>query len=303
MISFLASFLAGLLGAFTPCAAVLIPVVSYKYLRDQKNYKGLTIFLVGFAFTYIMSAKFLSELFESTIKNGFQLGLGMLFVVLGVLETMKKLNPLNFPLIKNNFVFGAIFAFLMSFNPCTFAYLGTLISLSGSALFGNLLFFSFGLIIPSLLFVVFGQNLINITKKPKKVLNVINGLMGFVLIVSGIYLMLSVKSLGVYDVYVVGVLLGIVFLVLLRAYFVINSKKDFLRLNNIILILTLILIIFSVIYHCKSIGISQNIEAISCTNEIYSCESCLNCIYLFSGAVFLGFIAIFGNYLSKKDKD
>jgi len=251
MLSFLSSFLAGIVAAFTPCAAVLIPIVSYRFLRGKMYWKGLLLFLLGFISLYLISAKFLSGIFESNVRNGFQVGLGMLFVVLGFLEIRKRFNPLNFPLIRNNFAFGGVFALLLSFNPCTLSYLGVLISLSSAVnMFGNLLFFSLGLLLPSFAFAIFGKKLLSFQKRTRKVMAFVDKSMALLLMLSGFYLMLTIKNFGRYDVYVVGVMLGLVFLVLGRAYFVVHRKSDLLKWETLFLIFTFILIVFSTIYHC-----------------------------------------------------
>ena len=299
------SFFSGILAAFTPCAAVLIPMAAYKFLRnDNEPYKKFidyVLFVVGFIFVFLISAKFLSALINSSVRNGFQLGLGFLFIVLGVLEIMDKLNPLNVPVINNPFLFGSLFAILMSFNPCTLPYMGVIIGMSNPyMLYFNLISFAFGLIMPSVLFAFFGSELVfGLTKKMGKRLNQLTKLMSVILIVSGIYLVITIKSFGVYDNYLASFMVLIIFWILLKALYIVNSFESFKKWENILLIITLLLIVISLIYHCNGVShsVQENTQMMCGINT--HCEVCTRCAYLFSGAVLLGIIAIVASYYNR----
>jgi len=50
-------------------------------------------------------------------------------------------------------------------------------------------------------------------------------------------------------------------------------------------------------------GLSETKEGLTCSYEVTTCDACLKCVYLFSGAVLLGFIAVLGNYIEKIKKE
>lgn len=311
------SLISGILAAFSPCSIVLIPVLTYKFFKKQKNQTNKIIKLVlGFSFTYIIFSYLLSSLFTSIVQNGIKLGLGMIFIILGILSIMNKINPLNFPLIKNEFLLGIVFALILSINPCTLPYLGIIISLSKVKLLLNLFVFGIGLIIPAILFSILGQKFLSFIHKNNKLIHFINKLMSIILILSGVYLALGIKDFGKYDMIISGIILVIIFIILIKAFFLINKKSDFLKINNILLILALIILMIAIIWQCSNTVLSKNnskevffeleketiITHEVCTaNNISNCEICQKCLILFGISLILGFTSILIDNKYKND--
>ncbi len=253
--SFTTSYLSGLVGAFTPCIIVLMPILLYKFFnnKEDKKWFGFIEFIISFLFSYLLFGFFLSELFTSQVQNGVKVGIGLLFIVLGILAVFGKLNPINFPLIKNNIVFGFIFSLIISFNPCTIPFLSLIISLNNSVdILSNMFYFSLGLITPSIIFAFFGNSLIKFINNFGNKFNMINNLMHFVLILSGVYLIFSIDNLTRYDLFLISFFILFIFYILLRIFFILNSKRDLLNLGNILLLISLLGILFTALFHCNS---------------------------------------------------
>lgn len=302
------SFLSGILAAFSPCVIVLIPILLYRFFHEnEKEWSKFSLFILGFLIFYLIFGYFLFQIFTSSIQNGIKFGIGLLFVVLGVLAVMNRLNPLNFPIIKNSFLLGSTFALIVSFNPCSIPYLSVILSLTSKPeLFFNLMLFGLGTIIPSILFAIFGKNILNITKKTGKLFNKVNTVMHYILIVSGIYLISTINSLKINDLYLVIIFLVISFFILIKSFFIINQKKDILKLKNVLLLIGLISIIYVSFTHCSYQLESKNkIDAIfgikdqtsiqnqTCGHNITDCKICTQCIYTFSLGSLIGFLGIF----------
>lgn len=302
----LISFLSGIIGSFTACVVVLMPLLLYKFFHEEKkDWKNYIIFIIGFLSSYIIFGYFLSELFTSFIQNGLKVGLGLLFVIFGILAIMKKLNPINFPIFNNSFLLGLIFALIVSLSPCTIPYLSFIIALeSKSYLFFNLLSFGLGLIMPSILFAIFGKKILKISNKGKKFLSYVNNLMHSVLILSGLYLIYRIKNIHIIDTYIISIFLILIFLIIMRAFFLLNQKKDFINIKNLLIFIALGLIIFTAITNCSKIiknenklneifNIKEDKSFESCSIERTLCKNCLKCIYLFSFATIIGFLGLF----------
>ncbi len=312
------SLLSGIIAAFSPCVIVLIPILFYRFFKkDKSQLKQFFYLITGFIIMYIITSLLISKLFTSFIQNGIKIGLGLLFVVLGFLSLMDRINPLNFPLIKNTFLFGMIFALIVSINPCSLPYLSVIISLgSKGKIFLNLAFFGLGLIVPAILFAITGQKIINIAKKGAKLMHILNKLMSLILIISGIYLATTIKKVNHYDVYISAVFLVIVFLIIIKSFFLINRFKDIVKLKNILLIITLILIIFVAIWHCSNkvlekpkhfnydnsvFNESQTYEVCS-YSDVKSCNVCMKCLKIFGIALVFGGLSIALSSLNLKTK-
>lgn len=303
---FFISFLSGIIAAFTPCVIVLMPILLYRFFHEKtKHWKNYAIFICGFLLSYILFGYFLSELFTSFIQNGLKVGLGLLFIILGILAIMKKLNPINFPIMKNSFLLGTIFALIVSLNPCTIPYLSFIVAIeSKSYLFINLISFGLGLIIPSLLFAIFGKKILQITNKGKKIFSHVNNLMHIILILSGIYLITTIEKIEILDTYIISIFLILIFVIIMRAFFLINSRNDIFNLKKLLIIIALGIIIYTVIFSCSNFIENKNkIEKIfnvgeyqspqSCSIQTQLCKVCLKCIYTFSIASIIGFLGLF----------
>lgn len=288
----LLSFISGIFAAFTPCVVVLIPLILGRFLSDGKR-KGLFFLSLGFVFSFLLFAGFLSAVFSSTFQNGFRLGFGILFVVLGFLSFQGKVNPFGLPILKNSFVLGAGYALIVAFSPCALPYIGLVISFSGVMIFLHLLAFSIGLLVPSILFTLIGKSFLDFAFKGGKFFHHIGKLMSIVLVISGVYLIIMINSFGSADAVIAGGLLFLVFILLMRTFFL--GKKDLKNPWAILLIVSLLMIIVSVVFSCLgrgSVGI--------CGDSFFRCAHCKRCIALFSIALLAGVFGILGYVKSKK---
>ncbi|MEM4638077.1 MAG: cytochrome c biogenesis protein CcdA [Candidatus Woesearchaeota archaeon] len=289
------SYLSGLLAAFTPCVIVLMPLLLYRFFnKEKKQWKSFSFFIIGFLIFYFILSYLLASIFTSQIQNGFKLGLGIMFVVLGILSFMERLNPLDLPLVKNPFIIGVIFAIIAASNPCALPYFSVIVANSASTMFIiNIMAFGLGIITPSVLFGLIGQKMTGIAKSSGKFFHSINKLMSLILVVSGAYLALSIKDVLINDIYVVAIMLTLTFVIIIRVFFIINNKKDLLNVKNILLLVSLLLIIFVAVYHCNSILPEKNIHSSGvCSVDVLSCNVCARCVWVFGVAALLGFVGI-----------
>lgn len=310
------AFLSGILAAFTPCVVVLIPALVYRFSNNEKKpVWAISQFALSFVIVYILSALFLSELLSSSFRFGIQLGVGILFVVMGILALLKRFNPLQFQLIKQPWLFGLVFALLVSVNPCVFAYLGLLLGTTSSIMLPFAMgAFAIGILLPSVLVAVFGYSLLHRIRKAQKVLHHISTAMNWLLIAMGIYMIYTIKHLGTTDILVTGILLLITFVIILRSFFLIKKKPQF---QHIILFIALLIILAAIVFHCDAHVKKNELEennpfhidnlaneqspSPTCSSEVGECEVCQRCIIIFSIGGVLGFLAIlFTHYFWKK---
>lgn len=306
------SYISGIIAAFTPCVLVLMPLLLYRFFnREKKEWINFGIFMAGYIFSYVLFGYVLSGLFTSFIQNGVKIGLGILFLALGILSFFNKINPLEFPLLKNPFLYGMSFALIVSINPCTLPYIGTIVGISNiSLIFLNMLFFSLGIITPAIMFAFVGRSILNINKKSGKFFNLISHLMSIILILSGAYLAYSIKDITQFDIYAAAFLLIISFMLLLKSFFIIRQKKDLLNIRTILLLISLILIISTVIFQCSHIVLENNndssymdlaqISTHSCNGNVESCDICHRCITIFAIAALIGIMGILSVYYTNK---
>jgi cytochrome c biogenesis protein CcdA len=323
--SILTAFISGLLAAFTPCVIVLIPALVYRFSHQEKKpLRSFVLFTISFLLVYLISALFLAELFTSTIRYGLQLGLGLLFVIFGVLALLNRFNPLQFQLIKNPLLFGLVFALIVSVNPCVFAYLGVLLSTTSSTLLlPSMLFFALGLLLPSIVFATFGKTLLFKVKQASKLMHRVSQGMNALLIIMGIYMIYTIKMLGQTDILITGILLLITFLIILRSFFFLQGPKHFKQLEHIALFVALFLIMVSAVFHCsahihkntqKDLDTSNpflidNLQNPSfqetqptCNAQVNDCDVCRRCIIIFAAGAILGFgtIVLTHHIITKK---
>ncbi|HEO63829.1 MAG TPA: cytochrome c biogenesis protein CcdA [Candidatus Omnitrophica bacterium] len=178
-ISFLMSFLGGLLYFFSPCILPLVPsflsFISGISFQDMKNNPALArsrvvlytaFFLVGFSFIFIslgLGASFLGDAVLSLKFPVQKLG-GSIIIILGLYLLLH--NKLKFshsfsimPKKKPAGIIGALFigvVFAFSFTACATPYLAAVLTVAGikaNMLRGLvlLLFFSLGLSVPFLI--------------------------------------------------------------------------------------------------------------------------------------------------------
>ncbi len=288
----IASFIAGIIGAFAPCVVVLIPLVVYRFFnKEEKQTKYFFIFILGFLMTYTLLAISIQKMFTSGMQNGFKLGFGFIFIAIGILALMRKINPLKLPYVKNSFLLGIFYALLISANPCTLPYLSLIIALNNTGLiFLNLLAFGFGLLVPSLLFAVFGSSVMRFATKHGKILNATEYVINSLLILAGVYLIITIKAFGKADVIVAVIMLVILFLLLMST---LREKKELFNLPAILLLISLLLIIVTAFFYCNSyVQHAVSGELAQCSLKAFSCHTCNTCISIFSLAVLFGIAGI-----------
>jgi hypothetical protein len=275
-----------------------MPIMLYRFFsKEKKQWKSFSFFIIGFLIFYLILSYLLASIFTSQIQNGFKLGLGILFVVLGILSFMERLNPLDLPAAGNPFILGIIFAIIAASNPCALPYFSIIVANSASAmLIINIMIFGLGIITPSILFGIIGQKMMGVAKSSGKFFHSINKLMSIILVASGVYLALNIKMIGHNDVYVIAGMLALTFFILIRSFFIINDRKELFTLRNIILLLSLLLIIFVAIYHCNTNVLNGTIvhpDGVCSADDVLDCPICNRCITIFGVAALLGFIGLF----------
>lgn len=295
------SFLLGLVAAFTPCVIILFPALVYRFSGENFSWKAIVGFMGVFVAVFFIIAQFFSYLFSSSIKFGFHLGIGIFFIVIGVLALINKINPLNFPAIKNPYLFGLIFALIVAANPCSFAYLGVILASSGFMVF-DLIAFSIALLVPALLFSIFGNSLLKYTKKTAKITKGITHLMNLLLIAMGIYLIFKIKSFGLGDSIAAAVLILLSFFVLLKSTFFFQNKINW---KKILLIVALLGIVAASIIHCSYFTNMQMVHETefnyltgyepqpTCSSDVENCTTCMRCVAVFGIAALIGGSGIF----------
>lgn len=313
----LTALFSGLLAAFTPCVIVLIPALIYRFSNEKKPIPEIIKFSLSFLIVYILSALFLAELFSSQIRYGLQLGLGILFIVMGILALLKRFNPLNFHLIKNTWLFGIVFAIIISVNPCVFAYLGILLGTTNTTMLPiNMTAFAIGLLLPALVVAIFGNKLLTKINKASKIMHHVSNLMNGLLIIIGAYMIYTIKNLGKSDIIVTGLLLILTFIIILRSFYFLQGKKQLLKLKNILLFTALIIILLAITFHCDSHIKKNTYDALdpdtnpfhinnalqtqtitetpqpTCSSNVTTCKVCTRCITIFSLGALIGFLAI-----------
>ncbi|MBN1176019.1 hypothetical protein JXA48_05235 [Candidatus Woesearchaeota archaeon] len=297
----ISAFLLGLVASFTPCVIILLPALVYRFSGENFSWKAIAGFTGVFVTVFFIIAQFFSYLFSSSIKFGFHLGIGIFFIFLGVLALMNKINPLNFPVIKNPYLFGLIFALIVAANPCSFAYLGVILASGGFMVF-DLIAFSLALLVPALLFAIFGNSLLKYTKKTAKLTEGISYLMNLLLIAMGVYLIFKIKMFGFGDSIAAAILILLSFYVLLKSTFFFSHKIDWKR---VLLLIALIGILVASIIHCNYYTRMQVDEQLeynylngyvaqpTCSDDVMDCETCTRCIVVFGITAMIGGLGIF----------
>lgn len=290
------SFIAGLVASFTPCIIVLIPLVLYRFIGDKRDLKGLVLFSAGFIFSYLFFAILLSALFTSSVQDGLKLGLGLLFMTLGILSFIGRINPLNLPVLRNAFLTGVVFSLLVAASPCTLPYLGIIITLSYHELVLNLLVFSFGLLLPSLLFAFFGQQLLRMTRFSRKPMAMMSKAMSLILVVAGLYIAFSMQDIGIADIYVVTAMLSISFLLMLKAFHFLDSLNP----AGLLLISGMVLILIAGIARCSTeVDAEQGMHENVCLARS-ECQECMTCLEFFATALLAGGVGTAAAHLLRK---
>ena len=292
MISFLFSLFAGLIASLTPCVAVLFPIALYRFMdKDKLKIKDYIIYVIGFISVFLVFGLLFNGISNSIISSGFRLFLSVALVVLGVLQLMNKINPLNVPIIKNPFLFGGVFAIAIAVNPCTLPYLGTLVGVSVDfGIITNLSLFGIGMLLPSTLLLFVGGSLLTKIGKSGKNMGRFNKIMAIVLIIAGTYLGISILNISKLDILFSSLLLtlfiGYIIYSLWRRNFVKGWKNN---LSRISLVSSLILLWVVFTYHCYSTAYGH-LTGVCGVN----CDICIRCTILFIGAALFGILGLMG---------
>lgn len=295
------SFFTGVVAAFTPCVIVLIPLLLYRFFTpEKKKILSFIIFIASFLAAYGIFGIFLQELLTSAVANGFKLGLGLLFITIGILALQKRINPMQIPAAKNPIIFGIIFAIIIAINPCALPYVSLLIaSNQGIYLVINILLFGVGLITPAVIIALAGKSVISFTKISGRVYNKISYLMNILLIGSGLYLIFLINSLQSLDIYLVAIFLLFITFVIVKAHYV---AKKHITPKAVVFIIAMALTIIAATLHCGNA--IQNDPILSsltpassqhvCTEgNIFFCPVCGQCMIVFGIVVVLLFTTVF----------
>ncbi len=297
----LLSFVSGLLASFTPCVAVLFPITFYRFTSDKgTNYREYLLYVLGFIVTFILLGAIFQQLFNSRIQNGIKLAVALSLIVVGILEFMHKLNPLNLKPVKNTFLFGIIFALVVGINPCTLPYLGTIVGVSkGIEIMLKLIMFGIGVIIPPTLLIVFGNALLSNMRRVTKKISNLDRPMSIVLVLSGVYLGLHINGLSRFELIFSSLIVAFLLFIILRVLS--SHKHSFKQLLNpfrLLLIIALFLLWGALTYHCY--GLVGEYEMMCSA----TCTVCRTCMWMFSGSLLVGTVSAYllNKFSYKRDK-
>lgn len=290
MISFFLSLFAGFMASLTPCVAVLFPIALYRFVNNKKIiFKEYISYVLGFILVFLIFGLIFDGIANSIISSGFRLFLSVSLVILGILQLMKKINPLNIHPVKNSFLFGGIFAFAIAINPCTLPYLGSVIGLSiNFDIILNLILFGVGMLLPSTLLVIVGGRLIHHVNRIGSKTKHLDKFMASLLIIAGTYLGVSILNISKLDVLFSSgsllLLIGFIIYWLWKKSPIKNWKSNIPRIS---LITSLLLLWITFTYHCysKAFGLLEG----TCSIE---CQICTQCALLFIGASLFGVLGI-----------
>ena len=269
---FLVPYSSGLLAAISPCLIMMVPMLLFRFtLVDRHALNNLPIYLdeddasmkpvakkkrtgimpilgfvLGFQCSFVTLGFCLTQLLDSSIQNGFKLGMGALFLITAALSKRGLIDPLSLPILNNTFLMGAVFAMMVSVNPCTVPFLAVIISLTLSKGLLGLVLFAQGLLTPALVFLFIGEKLVVAVEtyiKPEH-LDRIKGLTSGVLFIAGGWLMNSVSLLTGADALVAALWIPVVFTLILRR---LPWKSQKITRNLILLGLSLFVVTLGVI--------------------------------------------------------
>lgn len=275
ILSIFTPLLAGILASFTPCVIVLFPITLYRFVSAEKiNFKDYGLYVTGFLFFFILIGFLFQKIFESEIGNGIKLTIAIALIVLGVLQLLHKVNPLNLPVVKNTFVFGMIFALAIGINPCTLPFIGAIFAMSSGEILINLALFGIGILIAPTLFLILGKMFLVYGKSMSSKLWAMEKFLAILLIFAGIYMGWNVLGLTTFDIIITSIFILAIITIILKIFLIEHSIKDLLTFPRILLIVSLLIIWFVVTYHCYvvvEVGMQQAVCPITC----YICQRCL----------------------------
>jgi cytochrome c-type biogenesis protein len=209
-LNILTAFVAGILSFASPCVLPIIPAyistitgISIDEIVEKKNLKIIIpsiLFIVGFTIAFILLQVIFSGIYSTIKKEVLNLIFGLIIIIFGIhligiikikfLYYQKGLN-LTFKRVKFLTPFLIGFGFGFAWTPCIGPILGSILVLASQEenfLKGIilLLVYSFGLGIPFLLAGIFIQKFLELIRKYRKSLKVIEIISGVLLIFIGI---------------------------------------------------------------------------------------------------------------------
>ncbi len=209
---YLFTFLEGIASFISPCILPMLPIyISYFLGKEEKNTKKAIInssgFVLGFTIIFLLLSIFASNLgaiISSNMKY-IKIVFGIVIILLGLnymdllnIKLLNKTKGINTKIKELNFIkstaFGMLFS--ISWTPCIGTFLSSallLIASNQDMLKGIvlMLLYSIGLGIPFILSAIFIEKLREMFNFIKKNYVYIKRISGIILIIMGIYMMLS----------------------------------------------------------------------------------------------------------------
>ncbi|MBQ9267315.1 MAG: cytochrome c biogenesis protein CcdA [Clostridia bacterium] len=209
---FLFTFLEGIASFVSPCMLPMVPIYVSYFAGSEEKQKGRALlnsigFVIGFTIVFVVLAVFASSLGAvlSTAIKYVKILFGVLIIVLGLnyigvfkIPFLNRSATINSDLKNIHFwkaiLFGMIFS--ISWTPCVGAFLSSallLIAKNQNLLKGILLIlvYSLGLGVPFVISAVLIEKLRGTFDFIKKHYHVIQKISGLILVVMGIYVMVS----------------------------------------------------------------------------------------------------------------
>lgn len=198
----------------------LVPLVVFRLFKAPI----FTVFLFfsGFIVSYAVLGTLVAAALSSSVRAGVQVGFGLSFAVSGILSATGHLptmssggdevrgqphglhgqpDPRGVSQRLRDLATGALFAGLVSLNPCTVPFLGVVITSGPTRAFESLLLFAAGLLTPSALALVVGESVVGRLSAigEGRAAKALVGWMGWVVVAAGLYLALTSGALETGD--------------------------------------------------------------------------------------------------------
>lgn len=208
---YIITFIEGIASFISPCILPIIPVYISYFATNNKSSKRQVInslgFVSGFSIIFILLGIFAGTFGALVHKysNYINIILGLFLIIIGLnyvgrifLKMLNKTKEINQKENNLTFItsilFGVIFS--LSWTPCVGAFLSSALILAGQAgsvIKGGLLLllYSLGLAIPFIITTIFMERIKGTFNFIKRHYNIINKLAGSILILSGLYNIIS----------------------------------------------------------------------------------------------------------------
>jgi len=163
----------------------------------------------------------------------------------------------------------------------------------------NVTLFSIGLLIPPIVMLVAAKSLFfSLKKKISRISAFIETPLNVLLILMGAYLLIRVTNLRHADIFLISVVILFLSLFFMWSLYLVINKRDFFRIENILLFIGIAIIIYIIIVHCNNIisssapsgsafgnllnnTTSQQMPQDTCSYNVETCSYCQRCINLF----------------------